>query len=192
MKKNIKSSHTKFMTKPHRSLPSISRSFRKSSFIALAAAAAFSLGHSAQAATQYWDTTTTANVQPGSGTWGTDGFWTADGTTLVAWTPGSVAVFAGDGAAASSSVNTNAGTDATAESVAITLGSAQSATNLFFNNTGFILQAASAQTLTLTTTSPMSIAAGKSASIGNNVTVETNFGLQTIAAHARHSGRVRY
>jgi autotransporter-associated beta strand protein len=138
-------------------------------------------GQSAQAATQYWDTTTTANVQPDSGTWGTDSFWTTDGTTLGAWTSGSIAVFAGSGATASSSVNTNAGTDGTAESFAIALSSAQSASNLFFNNTGFILQAAGAQTLTLTSVGSgvMTIAAGKSASIGNNVTVDMNFGSLT-------------
>ena len=38
------------------------------------------------AANLFWDTSTAANIQNANGTWGTDNFWTTDGTTLTAWT----------------------------------------------------------------------------------------------------------
>lgn len=33
----------------------------------------------------YWDVSTSAGYQAGNGTWGTNNYWTSDGTTLVAW-----------------------------------------------------------------------------------------------------------
>jgi len=51
-------------------------------FLALAVAAAPS---TVQAVNLYWDTSTSAGVQNGDGIWGTDSFWTTDGTTLTAW-----------------------------------------------------------------------------------------------------------
>jgi len=52
-------------------------------FLALAVVAAPSPLH---AVNYYWDTSTAAGVQNGNGTWGTDSFWTTNGTTLTAWT----------------------------------------------------------------------------------------------------------
>jgi fibronectin-binding autotransporter adhesin len=51
-------------------------------FLALAAAVSPT---SLQAVNLYWDTSTSAGVQNGNGTWGTDSFWTTNGTTLTAW-----------------------------------------------------------------------------------------------------------
>jgi len=51
-------------------------------FLALAAAVAPS---ALQAANLFWDTSTGTDIQNGNGTWGTDSFWTTDGTTLTAW-----------------------------------------------------------------------------------------------------------
>ncbi|MFP4164267.1 MAG: autotransporter-associated beta strand repeat-containing protein [Chitinispirillaceae bacterium] len=44
-----------------------------------------------------WDTSTTAEIQAGSGTWGSDDFWTTDGSTLEPWPgDGNNAIFEGD------------------------------------------------------------------------------------------------
>ena len=56
----------------------------RSSVVFLALAAAVS-PTPLQAVNYYWDTSTAAGVQNGNGTWGTDSFWTTDGTTLTAW-----------------------------------------------------------------------------------------------------------
>jgi len=44
----------------------------------------------------YWDVNTTSGYQAGNGTWGTDNYWTSNGTTLVSWPgAGKSATFAG-------------------------------------------------------------------------------------------------
>jgi len=48
--------------------------------------AAVAVGSTASAAPLYWDTSTSAGYQPGSGTWNTGVYWTTDGTTLLTWT----------------------------------------------------------------------------------------------------------
>ena len=46
-------------------------------------------------ATVTWDTSTTAGFQSGNGTWGTDSFWSSNGTTLSPWISGDTASFLG-------------------------------------------------------------------------------------------------
>ena len=66
-------------------------SFARPTFLA----AALLLAVSASAATSYWDTSATAGLQSGDGTWGVDNFWSATtaGTSLGAWSSGNVAEF---------------------------------------------------------------------------------------------------
>ncbi len=66
-------------------------------FLALAAAVAAT---PLQAANLYWDTSTSAGIQNGNGIWGTDSFWTTNGTTLTAWgVKADSAFFGGSGTA---------------------------------------------------------------------------------------------
>ncbi len=58
----------------------------------------------ATAATVTWDTSTTTGFQSGNGTWGTDNFWSANGTTLSPWVPGDVATFLGQAAAVTETI----------------------------------------------------------------------------------------
>ncbi len=45
----------------------------------------------------YWDVSTTSGYQAGNGTWGTDNYWTLNGTTLISWPgPGYSATFTGN------------------------------------------------------------------------------------------------
>ena len=144
---------------------------------------ALSAAPSGQAATQYWDPVdagTIATVTAGSGAWDTaTPNWTDATTATTAFATfvnGSTAVFAGTGAAPSTTVNTNAGADAAAESYVVTLGSAittgpvGATGGIFFNNTGFLLTSTAAQTIT--NLSNVTIAAGKSASIGGSLTLD--------------------
>jgi autotransporter-associated beta strand protein len=109
----------------------------------------------------------------GSGTWmtGTGGWW--DGTANVAWTSGNQAVF-------------GAGTDGT---YSVDVGGAVTTTNgnattggLNFENDGYTLSAASAQSVFLgnnasgSVNSFVRVAPGKTATIGPNVTVRRNGG----------------
>lgn len=140
---------------------------------------------SVQAATQYWNpggTGTITTVTAGSGTWDTTTpNWTdattatTAGATFVSGITGSIAVFAGTGATPSTSVNTNAGADATAESLVVTLGSSittgpNGTGGIFFNNTGFLLTSSAAQTIT--DPGNVTVATGKSASIGGSLTLD--------------------
>lgn len=118
---------------------------------------------SARAANLTWDVTTGdgAAITPGSGIWDTiagNSKWN-NATSNIAWAAGNVAIFGG--------------TDGT---YAITLGSSFSAQAMTFNNSGYTLGATSAQTLSLTNSSGnlITVAAGKSATFGNNVTVAMN------------------
>ncbi|MEK7391634.1 MAG: hypothetical protein AAB214_03630, partial [Fibrobacterota bacterium] len=70
-----------------------------------------------------WDNSTTAGTQPASGTWGTDNFWSYNGTSLLAW-PGTEhsAEFAGaDG------------------TYTITVNGTQNADSVIFTNRGYTL-----------------------------------------------------
>lgn len=119
-------------------------------------------------ATYYWDFDgdATIGVPPastaGSGTWNTGNInWNLNGSagSDVAWVNGSDAVFAGS--------------DGT---YAISLGNTLSVGNLVFNNSGYTLSAASAQSLSNTVgNNSVTVSGGKTATIGNNVTFTNGF-----------------
>lgn len=124
---------------------------------------------SAQAANLTWDITTGdgATITPGNGTWDTTAGnlkWNTGTNPNIVWAAANAAIFGG--------------ADST---YAITLGSSFSAQAITFNNSGYTLGATSAQTLTLTNTSNnlITVAAGKSATFGNNVTVAMNANANT-------------
>jgi fibronectin-binding autotransporter adhesin len=68
-------------------------------FLALAVSAAAPTVGLAQLV---WDTSTASGFQNGNGTWGTDNFWTTNGTTLQAWNSANIAWFGGNGTTAAS------------------------------------------------------------------------------------------
>lgn len=151
----------------------------------------------AHAASLYWDTGAAGAtvVDPGTtGVWNTTATNWKSASTKAAWTSGSVGVFAGVGAAVSSTLNTNAGADGTSNgassSYPVTLGSAVTAAGISFTNTGYYLSASSALTLTLSinnstggvptaANTALWVANGKTANLGNNLTLAlsaTGFG----------------
>jgi autotransporter-associated beta strand protein len=70
-----------------------------------------------------WDTDVTAGYQAAAGTWGSDNFWTSNGTDLVAWPgAGNSAVFAG-----------------TSGTYGIAVSGTQTASGLDFQTTGYTL-----------------------------------------------------
>ncbi|MBN1306578.1 MAG: hypothetical protein JXA18_01575, partial [Chitinispirillaceae bacterium] len=102
---------------------------------------------SGSASTLYiWDTSSAAGIQGGSGTWGSDNYWTLNGTSLVAW-PG-----AGNSA-------TFAGSDGT---WTITVSATQNVDSIYFGNSGYTL---SSGTVNLGSNSGITIASGKTATI---------------------------
>lgn len=135
----------------------------------IAAALAFSAHTSAFGATYFWDSDANAAAgspaasTAGSGTWNaTNTNWNLNGSagSDVAWITNSDAVFAGS--------------DGT---YAITVGSALTVGNLTFSNSGYTLSAASATKLSqFNTNTAITVASGKTATIGNNVTYESTFG----------------
>jgi autotransporter-associated beta strand protein len=123
----------------------------------------------AKALNYTWDLDTTAGIQTGSGTWNTtDTNWSTTGISDSGWlqTSATVALHAA----------TLAGVDAPANTYDITLGTNLAAQKLTFSNSGYTLSAAAPQTLVLTETGNglISVASGKSATIGNNVRVNLN------------------
>lgn len=133
---------------------------RPCSILAIAAAAAL-LPQVSSAV--IWDVTSGdgSTITTGNGIWDLtleNTNWN-NGSTDVAWTNGNAAVFSG--------------TDATSPNTyEITLGSDLSADTLTFNNSGYVLTAATPTTLTLITPSnAIRVASGKSATIGTNVTI---------------------
>jgi autotransporter-associated beta strand protein len=139
---------------------------------ALAASIVLCLGQAAFAAIITWDSNTGATgAQDGGGNWTTNagGWW--NGTTNVNWASGDQAIF-------------GAGTDSTPPATyAITIGGSITTANgnattggLNFSNSNYILSAASPQTISVgntnNTTSVIKVSSGKTATIGNNVTVQ--------------------
>lgn len=135
----------------------------------IAAALAFSAHTSAFGATYFWDSDADAAAgspaasTAGSGTWNAANTnWNLNGSagSDVAWVTNSDAVFAGS--------------DGT---YAITVGSALTVGNLTFNSSGYTLSAASATKLSqFNANTAITVASGKTATIGNNVTYESTFG----------------
>lgn len=105
-------------------------------------------------ATVTWDTSTTAGFQSGNGTWGTDSFWSSNGTTLSPWVSGDTAVFLGE---------------ATAVTNTITVGSAQNISGLSFGSatTSGNWTLSGVGTLNLSGNSNFAVASGSTATIGS-------------------------
>lgn len=98
-----------------------------------------------------WDIDAAAGIQPGDGTWGTDAFWTQNGTTLVAW-PG-----AGNSA-------TFGGSDG---SYTITVSGTQAVDSISFLNNGYTLTGG---TLNFGNKNGLLVASGKTATIKSVIT----------------------
>ena len=118
----------------------------------------------AGAQTLTWDLTPgSPGVQNGSGTWNTTSNNWISGGLNTQWIndPTSVAIFGG-------------GTDAaTSYNIDVDLGFG-TASGLVFNNSGYVLTADEPQTIVVSsTTASISVAAGKTATIGSNVTITT-------------------
>ena len=95
-----------------------------------------------------WDNSTTSGIQTGSGTWGTDSYWSPDGYSLVAW-PG-----AGNSA-------TFDGADG---SYTITVNGTQNVDSIAFSNDGYTL---SSGTVNLGTKNGLYVASGKTGTINS-------------------------
>jgi autotransporter-associated beta strand protein len=113
------------------------------------------------AATVTWDTSTTAGFQSGNGTWGTNAFWSADGTTLLPWVAGDAASFLGQSPAVTET---------------ITVGSSQTISGLNFGTAStsgnWILSGAG--TLSLSGNANFSVVAGSTAEIRTGLVLSTN------------------
>ncbi|HQF54897.1 MAG TPA: Ig-like domain-containing protein [Fibrobacteria bacterium] len=96
-----------------------------------------------------WDNASTPGIQPGSGTWGTDNFWSYNGTDLFAWPgTGHAALFAGaDGG------------------YSITVNGTQSADSVIFANSGYTI---SSGTIAMTGSAP-TIVASADATISSSI-----------------------
>ncbi|MBN1760730.1 MAG: DUF2341 domain-containing protein, partial [Chitinispirillaceae bacterium] len=102
-----------------------------------------------------WDISTTSGIQAGSGTWGSNNYWTVsggNGTTLVAW-PGV------------NNTATFAGTDG---KYTITINGTQSVDSITFSNSGYTLSGGTA--LNFNSKNGIYVASGKSAVIGTPIT----------------------
>lgn len=110
----------------------------------------------AMGATFTWDTSTAAGFQSGNGTWGTDNFWSNNGTTLTPWVSGDEAVFLGD---------------TTPLTNTITVGSAQNISGLSFGSatTSGNWTLSGAGGLNLSKNSSISVASGSVATIGTGL-----------------------
>jgi autotransporter-associated beta strand protein len=121
-------------------------------------AAAFT-SSSTHGATYLWDSNPgTAGNQDGGGTWDTaTNNWITGGSNVL-WADTNDATFGG-------------GVDGT---YAVNVALNPTANSLIFNNSGYTLSAAAAQTITVSSaTASIVLAAGKAATIGSNVTVTT-------------------
>jgi len=123
--------------------------FRTSFLLAAALALTPAIG-----ATATWDTSTAAGFQSGNGTWGTDSFWSSNGTTRSPWVSGDVAVFLGE---------------ATAVTNTITVGSAQNISGLSFGSatTGGNWTLSGVGSLNFSGNSNFAVASGSTATISS-------------------------
>lgn len=139
----------------------------------LLASLAICFGSNMANAQRTWDTSNTAGFQAGNGIWGTDNFWSSDGTTLAAW-PGSAhsATFAGTAGTYNIQISGNQ-TTALGTSA---LGGLNFATN------GYTLQsnhASDVRTITIGASAGaghITIASGVAANIGDRVTIQKGGG----------------
>lgn len=134
-----------------------SQSLVRTSFL-LAAAVAFT---PAFAANVTWDTSTAAGYQSGNGTWGTDNFWTLDGTTLSPWSSGDTATFLGQTTAVTETI-----TIGSSQTIGgLSFGSATTSGNWTLSGTG---------TLSLAGNATFAVASGSNAVISAPLTLSTN------------------
>lgn len=108
---------------------------------------------SALAATVTWDTSTQAGFQSGNGTWGTDSFWSSNGTTLSPWVSGDQAIFVGEAASVANTITLGAAQNLSG----LTFGSATTSGDWTFSGGG----------MALTANSTFNVNEGSTASIGN-------------------------
>jgi fibronectin-binding autotransporter adhesin len=133
---------------------------------------------SVHAADYTWDAdTVTTGAQSGSGTWNTTTAIWWNGTADVVWGAANAAIFAGDDATVGTFHD-------------ITLGENLTGQKLTFNNSGYRLGAAGALTLSLTNVGDgvITVAPGKSATIGNDATIEFTLASNTGARSALNNG----
>ena len=109
-------------------------------------------------ATVTWDTSSTAGFQAGNGNWGTDSFWSSNGTTLLPWVSGDAAVFLGETTAV-----TNTITVGSAQNISgLTFGSATTSGNWTFSGVG---------SLNLSGNSNFAVASGSTATISTGLSL---------------------
>jgi fibronectin-binding autotransporter adhesin len=127
------------------------RSFARTSFL-LAAALALT---PAIGANVTWDTSTAAGFQSGNGTWGTDSFWSSNGTTLSPWVSGDAAVFLGETTAVNDTITLSSVLPISLSG--LTFGSATTLGNWTFSGSG----------MNLSSNSIFTVNDGSMAAIGN-------------------------
>ncbi len=125
------------------------------------------VGAAALGAVANWDTSTAAGYQAGSGTWGTDSFWSTNGTTLSPWVSGDTAVFQGRW--------TNPGTDTITISSALTIAHLTFGTTVTTNKWNLLGSA-----LRLSANATFTVNVGSMASLANQVS--GNFGVSKAGA----------
>jgi len=143
----------------HSQIPRRPRPLRASIALCLASAILPLLSCPVYAASYTWDANSgTAGAQDGGGAWDTTtANWITAGSNAV-WANGNDAIF-------------GAGVDG---SYGVTLALDPTANSLAFNNSGYTLSAAATQTITVSSaTASVTLAAGKTATIGSNVILST-------------------
>ena len=143
--------HALVLAQSPTSMRTTTKSLVRTSFL-LAAALALT---PAIGATVTWDTSTTAGFQSGNGTWGTDSFWSSNGTTLSPWVSGDTASFLGQTTAVNDTITI--GSNQTIGGLAF--GSATTSGNWTFSGSG----------LSLSANSTFTVNAGSTSSIGNTI-----------------------
>jgi autotransporter-associated beta strand protein len=123
-------------------------------------------------ATVTWDTSTTAGFQSGNGTWGTDSFWSSNGTTLSPWVSGDTASFLGQTTAVNDTITI--GSNQTIGGLAF--GSATTSGNWTLSGSG---------TLSLAGNATFAVASGSTAVISVPLTLSTNVLTKTGAGTLR-------
>ena len=113
------------------------------------------------AATVTWDTSTAAGFQSGNGTWGTDNFWSTDGTTLLPWVSGDTASFLGQASAVTNTITV--GSNQTIGG--LNFGSAAASGNWTLSGSG---------ALALSGNASFSVAAGSTAEIRSSLVLSSN------------------
>lgn len=117
-----------------------------------------------------WDVNNGSGIQPGNGTWGTDNFWTTNGTSLSEWTAGNSALFSGSNGTYS-----------------ITVNGSQIVDSISFESSGYSLTNG---TLALTGRKIINVAAGKTADINSSISASsyTKDGSGTLTVSPLYSG----